>query len=251
MQSHGRRFTVRDQVLDQQVIEPALVGVGGQLGQVLAEVRPALGAAGRVGGVGDGQAADVTADRGGTQLGGQVDGLAVPAARGGAVLGVGMHEQVERVGGQAGEHRIGAQAVADQGDPGLFGHPVPAGRGVRARQQVQGQLDGVQAEVVSYDRGPVVGARPPLDREAVVDAQPGAHLSAHLRPPSTRSGPGSGRTSRRTGRGGGGPARRPGRGGTRPRRPRRRLGRCRRPGRPASRCRRRWSRRGRRPPGFR
>src|SRR5580700_12117675 len=80
-EDHSRRFTVRDQVLDQQVIEPALAGVGGQLGQVLAEVRPALGAAGRVGGVGDGQAADVTADRGGTQLGGEVDGLAVPAAR--------------------------------------------------------------------------------------------------------------------------------------------------------------------------
>jgi len=51
--------------------------------------------------------------------------------RGGAVLGVGVHEQVERVRGQAGEHRLGAQAVADQGDPGLFGQAVPADRGVR------------------------------------------------------------------------------------------------------------------------
>src|SRR6202035_5663456 len=146
-----------DQVLDQQVIEPALVGVGGQPGQVLAQVRPPLRAAGRVGVVGGGQGADVTADRGRAQLGGQVDGLAVPAAGGGAVLGVGVHEQVERVRGQAGEHRIGAQAVAGQGGRGLFGQPVAAGRGVRAGQQVQGQLDGVQAEVVADDRGPVVG----------------------------------------------------------------------------------------------
>ena len=117
----------------------------------------------------------------GSERCGQVDDGAIPLHRSGAPRLVGMHEQVERVRGETGEGGVRLQPVGvERGAVTLHGVAATA-EGLDAFDEVERQLDEVEAEVVADHRRPVGGTRPALQREAGVDAEVDLHRALSRR----------------------------------------------------------------------
>ena len=172
---HRRRFAHGNEILDKQVVEPRVLRVLGDDLEVVFQAAPPLCATCGRSPIGRAHGADVPAGGGGAERRGQVDDTSVPGQCRFTASRVGMHEQVERVRGEAGEGRVRAQPVGVERGARALDRVAATRERVDPLDEVERQLDQVEAEVVAYHGRPIRRPRPALQGETRVDAEVHVH----------------------------------------------------------------------------